>query len=274
MLLAFIHTEKTGGTTLNQVLRRNLFMRFADVRPLAPSSRRRFGAADFRAYRRLNPRLCAISGHAVRPGLDVGDGAAGVRYVTLLRDPAKRHVSQFLYFVRIGMRPDDFGKFLDEREFMNVQTRKIAGDAGPAAAAEMLDGMLAVGALEEFDAFMLRLADALKPMPFDPRYVTRNTGSADADRAAELLERHRARIDERNEDDWMLYRRALDEVIPRHSSRYRGDLQADLAEFRERNARFRLGLRDYADFAVRKLYYEPASGLVRWSNGMPAAGSY
>ena len=29
-----------------------------------------------------------------------------------------------------------------------------------------------------------------------------------------------------------------------------------------------------ADFAVRKLYYEPASSLVRWRNGMPAAGSY
>ena len=34
MLLAFIHTEKTGGTTLNQVLRRNFFLRFADVRPV------------------------------------------------------------------------------------------------------------------------------------------------------------------------------------------------------------------------------------------------
>lgn len=274
MLLAFIHTEKTGGTTLNQVLRRNLFMRFADVRPLSPSSRRRFDAADFRAYRRLNPRLCAISGHAVQPGLRIDDGATGVRYVTLLRDPAKRYVSQFLYFVRIGMRADDFGKFLGEREFMNVQTRKIAGDAGPHAAAELLDGMLAVGALEEFDAFMLRLADALKPMPFDPRYVTRNTGSPDADRAAELLERHRARIDERNEDDWALYRRATAEIIPRHCARYRGDLESDLVDFRERNTRFRLGLRDYADFAVRKLYYEPASSLVRWSNGMPAAGSY
>ena len=274
MLLAFIHTEKTGGTTLNQILRRNLFMRFADVRPLSPSSRRRFGAADFRAYRRLNPRLCAISGHAVQPGLDVGDGATDVRYVTLLRDPARRYVSQFLYFVRIGMRPDDFGKFLDEREFMNVQTRKVAGDEGPAAAAERLEAMIAVGALEEFDAFMLRLADALKPMRFDPRYVARNVGSADADRAGELLDRHRARIDERNEDDWALYRRAMAEIIPRHCARYRGDLPADLARFRERNARFRLGLRDYADFAVRKLYYGPASSLVRLRNGMPAAGSY
>jgi hypothetical protein len=274
MLLAFIHTEKTGGTTLNQVLRRNFFMGFADVRPLARSSGPRFGAADFRIYRRLNPRLCAISGHAVRPGLDLGSGVGDIRYVTLLRDPAKRYVSQFLYFVRLGMRPDDFGKYLDEAEFMNVQTRKIAGSAGPRAAAELLDGMLAVGALEEFDAFMLRLADAMHPLPFDPRYVLRNAGAADADRATELLDRHRARIDQRNEDDWALYLRATTEVIPRHCLRYRGDLQADLAAFRARNARFRLGLRDVADFAVRKLYYEPASSLVRACNGRPAAGSY
>ena len=147
MLLAFIHTEKTGGTTLNQVLRRNFFMGFADVRPLARSSGPRFGAADFRIYRRLNPRLCAISGHAVRPGLDLGPVVGDIRYVTLLRDPAKRYVSQFLYFVRLGMRTDDFGKYLDEAEFMNVQTRKIAGPEGPRVAAERLDGMLAVGAL-------------------------------------------------------------------------------------------------------------------------------
>ncbi|HET8692446.1 MAG TPA: hypothetical protein VFM30_09985, partial [Steroidobacteraceae bacterium] len=120
MLLAFIHTEKTGGTTLNQVLRRNFFLRFADVRPLAPASRGRFGATDFRIYRRLNPALRAISGHAVLPGLELGGGAGEIRYVTLLRDPARRYVSQFLYFVRIGLRPDDFDRFLDEREFMNV----------------------------------------------------------------------------------------------------------------------------------------------------------
>jgi hypothetical protein len=274
MLLAFIHTEKTGGTTLNQVLRRNFFLRFADVRPLAPSSRGRFGEADLRVYRRLNPGLRAISGHAVRPGIGLGNGACDIRYVTLLRDPARRYVSQFLYFVRIGLRPDDFDRFLDEREFMNVQTRKIAGDAGPDAAAGLLGPMLAVGALEEFDAFMLRLADALKPRRFDPRYVVRNVGAADADRAAELLDRHRARIDARNEDDWALYCRAIAEIIPRQSRRYRGDLQADLADFRQRNARFSLGLRDYADYAVRKLYYGPVSGIVRCSNGMPAAGSY
>lgn len=274
MLLAFIHTEKTGGTTLNQVLRRNFFLRFADVRPLDRRSAGRFGGADLRAYRRLNPRLCAISGHAVRPGLDLGRGAGAVRYVTLLRDPAKRYVSQFLYFVRIGMRANNFRKFLGEAEFMNVQTRKIAGADGPSAAAQRLDGMFAVGALEEFDSFMLRLADALQPLPFDPRYVARNAGTADAERAAELLERHRARIDERNEDDLELYRRAMAEIIPTHNRRYRGDLPADLARFRERNAQFRLGLRDLADFAVRKFYYGPVSGLVRLKNGLPAAGSY
>jgi hypothetical protein len=274
MLLAFAHIEKTGGTTLNQVLRRNYFLKFIDVRPLEKSSGRVFRSGDLRKYLVLNPCLRAISGHAIRPAIAESTGLDGIRYVTLLRDPLRRYVSQFLYFVRIGVMEDDFGKFLDHEEFTDFQTRKLSETGDVKAAMATLEKMFAVGASEEFDAFLLRLGKSLAPDPFDPRYVLKNAGSEDSDRAALLLERYRGRIEARNTLDQALYEFATTRIIPRSNREYGGSLDADLARFAERNAGFRLSLRDYADFAVRKLYYEPASSIIRKFSGLAATGSY
>jgi hypothetical protein len=63
-------------------------------------------------------------------------------------------------------------------------------------------------------------------------------------------------------------------VIPRANAMYDGDLGKDLVELAQRNSGFRLGARDYVDFAIRKLYYEPLSGVMRRMDGLPAFGSY
>lgn len=274
MLLAFAHIEKTGGTTLIQVLRRNFFLRFVDVRPLHRASVGAFANADLRRYRLINPWVQAISGHAVRPHARFVQSKEHVRFLTILRNPARRYVSQFLYFVRKGYCTPNFESWLDSSEYMNLQTKKIAGSEDVNAAYSLLSGMFAVGMLEEFDAFLLRLTDALKPASFDPCYIVRNVGLGQVCEVNELLQQYQAKIDLRNEKDIELYERVTNELIPNLNARYTGDLSTDLAEFAARNSRFCWGFRDYADFALRKLYYEPISSLIRLKNGLQATGSY
>jgi hypothetical protein len=274
MFLAFAHIEKTGGTTLNQILRRNFFPRFVDVRPLSRRSGRVFRASDLRKYRTLNPFLRVISGHAIRPTHSGTAAEDGVHYFTLLRDPLKRYVSHFLYFVRIGVVDDDFDRFLESEEFFNFQTGRLSESGDVKAAISCLERMLVVGAIEEFDAFLLRLRKSLAPEPFDPRYVLKNTGDEDADRAADLLERYRGRIEARNEQDQVLYEHATARIIPRDNLQYGGSLHVDLAALAERNTGFRYTFCDFADYAMRKLYYQPVSGMVRRLGGLSASGSY
>lgn len=272
MFLAFVHIEKTGGTTLNQVLRRNFLCRFIDVRPLSCQSGRRFTATDFEKYRQINPFLTAISGHAISPVNSLGIEYPEVRFITLLRDPAKRYVSQYLYFVRIGERQSGFERFLEQEEFSNFQTKKLAGNDDAAVAISVLESMQVSGAIEEFDSFLLRLRRSLEPLVFDPRYVIKNANESCM--AAELLDRFRSEIEERNAKDRMLYQHLIGKAIPRANSQYEGDMRKELMEFAQQNARFRFGFRDYVDFAARKLYFEPVSGVLRKYGGLEARGSY
>lgn len=272
MLLAFIHIEKTGGTTLNQVLRRNFLFRFVDVRPLSSASDGEFRTADLEKYRRINPFIAAISGHAISPIHASSADWPAIRCITLLRDPAKRYVSQYLYFVRIGKCRRGFERFLEQDEFANFQTRKLAGNGNVDEAIASLKSMFVAGAVEEFDAFLLRLRNSLRPRFLDPRYVVKNVG--DSRTATDILNRFRFQIEERNLKDRLLYQYLIEDLVPRANANYDGDLATDLREFKERNLGFRLGIRDYLDFAVRKFYYEPVSGIMRRASGLPAAGSY
>ncbi|MGH8249600.1 MAG: hypothetical protein ACREVI_02705 [Steroidobacteraceae bacterium] len=273
-MLAFVHIEKTAGTTLNQILRRSFLLRFIDVRPLSSRSHGTFTAEDLRKYLFINPWLEAVSGHSIRPILELSGARPEIRYITLLRNPIRRYISQFLYFVRIRERSDDFARFLDQEEFANFQTKKLAGCEDLCAAISALDQMFAVGVAEEFDALLLRLKKALLPLHFDIRYASKNVGIGMSERVAQIQELYGAEIRSRNEKDLLLYHHAINRVIPRHNEAYGSRLMPDLESFRRENRNFRAGVRDYIDYAARKSYYQPVSGAMRRLNGLSARGSY
>ena len=273
-LLAFVHIEKAAGTTLNYLLRRNFFFRFIDVRPLHQKSKKIFRPEDLRTYLRINPLLRAISGHSVQPWTGLDQIYPGIEYVTVLRDPVKRYVSQFRYLVSIGNKPNDFQRFLSEDEFTNYQTKKLTGTEDLEAAKEMLaTRMLEVGIVEEFDAFLLRLSKSLRPWHFDPRYRKRNITKPEKTKHFNLS-RYQDDVLERNRLDIELYDFVRTTLIPQLNQRYGASLEADLETFRQANQRVQDGFRLYADYALRKAYYEPISNTIRRRNGLPAQGSY
>jgi hypothetical protein len=64
-------------------------------------------------------------------------------------------------------------------------------------------------------------------------------------------------------------------LLPKYRDQYGATLSADLAKFSDSNSTFEgrsLGL--YFDYFVRKIYYQPVSGLIRILNGLPYRGSY
>ncbi|HSF18516.1 MAG TPA: hypothetical protein VLK65_23510 [Vicinamibacteria bacterium] len=274
-LLAFVHVEKAAGTSFIHILRHNFFMRYLDVRPFDKASRRVFRPSDLRLSLRVLPGLSCIAGHSVKPFAGLEEVVPDIRYLTILRNPAKRYVSQYQYWVERMGKKLTFEEFLRTPSVENFQTKKFSETGDIDEALEVLsERLFLVGLVEEFDRFLVLLRKKLLPLNFDPRYRRKNL-SVDKEIPGHFLERFQDDIEERNVLDNRLYDFALRELFPRYVDEYGDRFELDVSEFRRTNslASPPMGKR-YADYAFRKLYLQPVTGVIRRSHGMPARGSY
>ncbi|HXV59090.1 MAG TPA: hypothetical protein VEK15_00240 [Vicinamibacteria bacterium] len=274
-LLAFVHVEKAAGTSFIHILRHNFFMRYLDVRPFDKGSRRVFRPSDLRVSLRVLPGLSCIAGHSVKPFAGLEDVVPGIRYITILRNPAKRYVSQYQQWVeRLGKKLT-FEEFLSTPTVENFQTKKFSETGDIDEALEVLsERLFLVGVVEQFDRFLVLLQKKLRPMDFDPRYRRKNL-SGNKVTTGHLLERFKDDIEEKNVLDRRLYDFALRELFPRYVEEYGDRFELDVSEFRRTNSLAPPPMsKRYADYAFRKLYLQPVTGVIRRSHGMPARGSY
>jgi len=271
-ILAFVHIGKAGGTTLIHILRRNFFLSSFDVRPLSKNSEGTFSADDLRKILLINPRIRCVMGHSIRAYSDTIDYAPNLRYITILRDPVSRCISQ--YQQRVSKHGEiDFDTFLTRDWLPNLQTRFIAGSQDLELAKEFLETkFFLVGILEEFDAFLTILARKLLPYGFDPSYqpmrVARHSSIRD-----EILYKYKERILELHQLDLKLYDYARSTLLAREKLAYGPTFDADLATQKQRNQDWSPSRTKPAiDFVVRKAYYDPVTSLIRVLNGLPAKG--
>jgi hypothetical protein len=279
-LLAFAHIHKAAGTTLLHILRRNFFLRHMDVRPFRKESNGVFRARDLQTCLRLNPFLRCISGHSVRTWSDLEALVPNVQYITILRDPINRFVSHFLYRQDVMKSTYSLQEAIDREKDHNLQTKYIAGSDDLEAAKRMLEGrFLSAGVSEEFDAFLLLLRRKLEPAPFDISYVSQNLASRRGkDRkeiARRIIEENHDALVEMHQVDLKLYDYLKNDLLPREKVEYGPAFERNLAEFQEqvRDRRHKT-LRPYIDYAVRKCYYEPVTGLIRVRHGKPYYGGF
>jgi hypothetical protein len=272
--LAFIHIEKSAGTTFIHLLRKNYFLSYMDVRPLHPKSGRIFNSGDLAAYLRINPMLRCFGGHAVVPYSGLEDAFPNIRYITILRDPAKRYISQFTHLVRDNKATNNFIKFAERQDLHNFQTKKLDPAGDPDRAFMTLKNqILNVGLVEEMDTFLLRLRNVLGSDKFDPHYQIKNKAVYN-DSSKKIYDTHYDLISKINEKDILLYSRVKNELIPKLNDAYGPDLGRDLESFKKTNIRTRTSVRNFIDYFVRKLYYDPVSGYIRRKNGLQSFGSY
>jgi len=221
-LLAFVHIEKCGGTTVIDALRRTYLLNHVDVIPQDRNSML-YNDDDLRNLHGLRPRVASISGHSIRIHSNLETVVPNVTYFTCLRDPVRRYLSEYYTYVeRLGMAPN-FRDWLDRTDRHNFQTRAIAGKPDLELAKQILDEKFAVvGLLEEFEEFFIRLSytaqmvtgHAIRPARglLNPR-DSGNRSSLPSPQ--DLLDQFGDSIELANALDLELYRYAKDTTISR-----------------------------------------------------------
>jgi len=272
---AFVHIEKTAGRTVRAVLLRSFGAGHCEIR--TPYDRRaaetddhrvHVDAADLRKVRRIYRGLRGIAGHNVKPYSDLDDEVPGIRYFTFLRDPVRRYLSHYKNRARAYDRAD-FDRWASAAWTHDWQTRMIAGERNAQKAIDLLATRVGfVGLTETFDESLLMLGRWLGAPDFRPEYrpvnrLEEKSRDRDAARAkADLgyLEEPavRDRLREINALDQQVYDYALREHCARQRAAYDGDLAADVAALRERNARITDWDEALSSRLLRNWVYKPA----------------
>ena len=279
-ILAFVHIEKAAGTTLIHILRRNYLFRHMDIRPfyLKQSLARWapvFDAHDLKLVLKINPLVACIAGHSISPVTDFS-AQANMHYITLLRDPIDRYLSQFFYSREYREKTWDFPRFLDIEQNHNFQVKKIAGcDDLEMAKQILLNQFLAVGLVEYFDEFLAYLYVVLKPRKKLNLYYHRANVRRNRTGFHGLHQQYLSAIKERNRNDLKLYQFVQDQILTSRAPQVQNLLQPGQGLFASSPPRrANLILTDLCDYLVRKLYFDPLSDFVRLKNGLARRGSY
>jgi hypothetical protein len=251
-MYAFIHIEKTAGSTLTTILRRSFGTRHCDIR--LPLAKRRRGerdlrpcidADDLKMTRRLYPGLSCIAGHNVKPYGGLGTLGPDIRFFTFLRDPAARYVSQYLNRAGVYTR-EAFDSWVSSRWTHNWQTKKIAGVADADRAIEIIRQRVEfIGLTERFDESLVLLGHWLAEPEYTGEY--RRVNQLKEKRRPRDVERERTdtsylatdyarhRIAEANAEDRKLYDHVVTQIYPRQVEAYPGDLAGEVRHLQVRS---------------------------------------
>ena len=277
-ILAFVHIEKAAGTTLIHLLRINFLLRHCDVSPMSRNSNKRFCAEDMKKILKINPMVQSIAGHAVHPCSNLESIIPNVRYITLLRDPIKRYVSQYQYWVEKLGYDISFQEFLDNDEPVNWQTKKIAGSEDVRLAKKLLDEkFFLVGIVEEFDEFLILLQRKLMPYKFRPGYRVQNVGEKQSAvrKQAEIAQRkHVDAIIKRNELDLEIYSYVKQKILPNQKVAYGKGFENDVSSFKNNIKGYFSESHRYIDYIYRKAFLRSIIGFYRKINQLTWYGSY
>jgi Sulfotransferase family len=251
-MYAFVHIDKTGGTTLTSILRRSFGTRHCDIRlPLAKreldgrNHRSCIEAADLRRVQQIYRNLCGISGHNVKAYSNLQSARRDIRFFTILRDPMARFRSQFLNRGKCHSA-DGFEVWANDEMTHNWQTKMIAGEPNAQKAIELLATQFEfVWFTERYDEGLVMLNQWMKEPGFRPEYRRVNQLS-DKRRPHDIARQMwdlsyldsdpvRTRIQAINAEDQKVYDFVAMTIYPRQVANYRGNLHKDTQQLQHRN---------------------------------------
>lgn len=273
-LLAFLHIAKTGGRSVETMLRSSYGPAYCHAlpwrRPLRPGEAGRplaiatYDRDDLRRLRRLCPFMRAVGGHAVTLWSGLHD-VQPVRYFAFLREPVARMASHYQFHRATVPAPLDLDGWCAWHEPRELQTKYFSADGDPRAAIAAIErhGVF-VGLLERFDESLLLLRRLAAP-ELNPAYRRENTAGSNSLAKRMLADpATRSRLAALVEGEQELYAWVRDELFPRQVEAYgAAALAADLERFRADPGRgFNAG-NDLLHRGYERLWLRPAVGRAR-----------
>ena len=210
-MIIFLHIPKTSGSTFNFVLENSLGIRACHTNH---TKKKVFDQDDLNFARKVFPGLRSVCGHNLIDPLRLS--VPDAFYMTFLREPVARVISQYLDSVRLGGNSATFEQCLRTRGgYSDFQVKFMAGERNLDKAKAFLERCSFVGLTERFD-LSLHVLGKLSPyklnLSYKRRRVTPPTPAKAALQAdARLMELAR----EYNQLDLQLYTFALEEIFPK-----------------------------------------------------------
>jgi len=257
-MYAFVHIERTGGSTIIAILRRSFGTGHCDIRlPLAKRRHDRpqhqldrrvlIDAEMLRRAKRIYHHPKGIAGHNVKPYGDLGVWYPTIRFFTFIRDPGARLRSHFLNARLANHSRQEFERWLAAGWMHNWQTKMLTGAADAQKAIDLLSTRVEfVGLTERFDESLLMFGQWLQEPGFCPAYrrINQLSDKRPPHEVAHLLrdtcyldsDPVRRQIHEATAEDRKLYDFVVATIFPRQLAAYRGDLASDVRDLRRRNA--------------------------------------
>jgi hypothetical protein len=206
-----LHIPKTAGSTFQFILENSFGIRACHTNH---TKHKLFDQKDFEFARKFFPGLRSIAGHnLINPtGLDVPNPF----FMTFLREPVARVISQFQDGILVGKSTATFEAALSQNEdFENLHVKLIAGERNLDKAKRLLEQYDFVGLTEKFD-LSLDVLDKLCPVKLNLNYKRKRSHPDNTiKKSVEKDERLKEMAREKNRLDIELYSFAVNEIFPR-----------------------------------------------------------
>lgn len=265
-LLVHVHISRTGGSTLNHILRSSYGARHCAVEPWDS----RWGADpfdgdDLAKLLRIYPRLRSIAGHRLYGYVDLATPDRDAAYFAMVRDPVRACASRFQHKVEHnGWAYDDFDGWIEKDWSRNRHTKAIAGSEDVEAAKRLIrEKGIFMGLTDRYDASMLMMKRLVAPdlnIAYEPVNVA---SKRTVSRTLLADDRRRQLIEDAQSADIELQRFVDEELWPEYIEAYGDDFEGDVAEYTEDRGSF-----NQLNIAMSRVkshaIYKPALALHRW----------
>ena len=209
-------------------------------------------------------KVKGIGGHMVVPYMDYKQIIdSPIFYFTFFREPNKRYISYLNHRINRMNFDWSFKEYLEKPQFFNFQTKKIAGEENLQKAIDIIESKVDfVGFMDKFDESLLLLKSMMGLNKFDINYEKSNVLVVRKIKHdfKELTNEQKNQVVERNSIDQQLYDYVRENLYPKYTATYEGNLEQDLADHLKNNeayrfSKLRLNIDKAKNYTIRKLIF-------------------